>query len=70
MRKDPDQVNNLAADPAFAAKKKQLTERLMKLLKDANDPRVTGDGSTFDKPPFSDREAVAAPKAGKKKGKQ
>jgi arylsulfatase A-like enzyme len=70
VKTDPDQVKNLAADPAFAAKKKQLAERLMKLLTDARDPRVTGDGGTFDKPPFSDPEPVAAPKAGKKKAKQ
>ncbi len=65
LKTDPDQVKNLAADPAFAAKKRELSERLLKLLRDANDPRVTGDGSTFDKPPFNDPE-VTAPKAGKK----
>ena len=69
LKTDPDQVKNLAADPAFAAKKSELSARLMKLLTDAHDPRVTGDGSTFDKPPFSDPEQVGAAKA-KKKGKQ
>lgn len=68
LKSDPDQVKNLAADPAFAAQKGALSGRLMKLLKDANDPRVTGDGSTFDKPPFSDPEQVGAAKA-KKKGR-
>jgi uncharacterized sulfatase len=58
-------VKNLAADPAFAAKKSELSARLMKLLTDAHDPRVTGDGSTFDKPPFSDPEQVGAGKAKK-----
>lgn len=69
LKNDPDQVKNLAADPAFAAQKRALSERLMKLLNEGQDPRVTGDGSTFDKPPFSDPEQVGAAKA-KKKGKQ
>lgn len=65
LKSDPDQVKNLAADPAFAAKKRALADRLMKLLKDANDPRVTGGGKTFDQPPFSDPEQVGG--KGKKK---
>jgi arylsulfatase A-like enzyme len=69
LKSDPDQVENLADEPAFAAKKKELGERLLKILRDAGDPRVTGDGSTFDKPPFSDDTTPAA-KGGKKKGKQ
>ncbi|MBM3832286.1 MAG: sulfatase [Verrucomicrobia bacterium] len=52
LRNDPDQVKNLAADPAFSVKKKELAAQLIKILVDAGDPRVTGDGSTFDKPPF------------------
>ncbi len=66
LKNDPDQVKNLAADPAFATQKRAQSERLMKLLQDAKDPRVTGDGSTFDHPPFSDPEQVGAGKAGKK----
>jgi hypothetical protein len=43
--------------------------RLMKLLTDAKDPRVTGDGRTFDLPPFTelDQADAAGKKAGKKK---
>jgi len=65
LKNDPDQVKNLAADPKFAAQKRAQSERLMKLLKDAHDPRVTGDGKTFDQPPFSDPEQVGG--KGKKK---
>ena len=54
LRKDHDQVNNVASDPAYAAKKKALSERLMQILTDAKDPRVVGDGKTFDQPPFTD----------------
>lgn len=56
LRKDPDQVTNLAADPARADTRRELSERLMKVLTAAADPRVTGAGDTFDKPPFSGEE--------------
>ena len=54
VRKDPDQITNLAADPAFAVAKKDLAERLMKILTEAGDPRVIGDGQTFERSPFVD----------------
>lgn len=53
LRKDHDQVKNLANDPAYTKVKNELSAQLMKTLQEAKDPRVTGDGSTFDKPPFS-----------------
>ncbi|MDP3070171.1 MAG: sulfatase [Opitutaceae bacterium] len=53
LRTDPDQVKNVAADPAYAQTKAEMGARLMKTLTDAQDPRVTGDGQTFDRPPFS-----------------
>jgi len=54
LKKDPHQIHNVAADPEYAAARKRLSGRLMDVLTKAKDPRVTGDGSTFDKPPFSD----------------
>jgi N-sulfoglucosamine sulfohydrolase len=66
VRSDPDQVKNLAADPAFAAKKKALGDRLVKILRDAGDPRVTGAGDTFDKPPFTDVAPADDTRAAKK----
>ena len=54
LKNDPDQTKNVAADPAFAAKKQELSERLLKVLTEAGDPRVTGDGQTFERPPFTD----------------
>jgi N-sulfoglucosamine sulfohydrolase len=70
LRSDPDQVKNLAANPAHAKTKTEMGARLMKLLTDAKDPRVTGDGTTFDRPPFTDLDQADAQgkKAGKKKG--
>lgn len=67
LRKDPDQVKNLAADPAFAAKKKEMADQLMRTLQAAGDPRVTGDGKTFDRPPFVGEAAQKAKAQRKKK---
>ena len=49
---DPDQVNNVAGKPEYAAVQNQLRKQLMAELKRVKDPRVLGDGSTFEKPPF------------------
>jgi len=57
LRKDPDQVRNVANDPAYATIKKELAERLLNELRRAADPRVTGDGLTFDRSPFTDTDA-------------
>src|SRR5205823_1207559 len=54
LKKDPDQTDNIATNPAYSKQKQELSTRLMKLLTDAGDPRVTGDGKTFDRPPFTD----------------
>jgi arylsulfatase A-like enzyme len=54
LRKDPQQMKNVAADPAYAARRAELSAQLMKILTDAGDPRVTGDGQTFERSPFSD----------------
>jgi N-sulfoglucosamine sulfohydrolase len=50
---DPGQVNNVAAVPKFAKIREELERRLMDELKRTEDPRVTGDGSHFEKPPFA-----------------
>lgn len=59
LRNDPDEIKNVAADPAYAATLKELSELLMSELQAAADPRVTGDGSTFEKPPFIEPEGPA-----------
>lgn len=63
VSKDPDQLHNVAADPAYAEAKKVLAQRLMQILTDAGDPRVLGGGQTFERSPFTD-----AVEAKKKKG--
>lgn len=66
LKKDPDQTDNVAANPSYAKQKQELSTRLMKLLTDAGDPRVTGDGKTFDRPPFTDAGEDPLAKKGKK----
>jgi uncharacterized sulfatase len=53
LRTDPDQVNNVAEDPAYADVKASLAARLRESLVQAGDPRI-GDDVSFDKPPFTD----------------
>jgi len=55
LRKDPHQMTNVAGEAAYAEARDKASERLMSILKETNDPRVVGDGTTFDKPPFSDK---------------
>ena len=68
LRKDPDQLRNVAADPAYASAKAKLSAQLMSTLTAAQDPRVTGDGQTFERSPFTD--PVEPGGAGKAKKKQ
>ncbi len=53
LSKDPHETMNVAADSKYSATKTRLAAQLMKVLKDAGDPRVTGDGQTFERPPFT-----------------
>ncbi len=65
LRLDPGQTKNLAADPGHAEVRQQLAARLLKILTEAGDPRVTGDGGTFERPPYTSEPAPAKPKAAK-----
>jgi uncharacterized sulfatase len=64
LARDPDQIKNVAADPAYAAARAELAQRLLTILTEAGDPRVTGDGKTFERTPF-----IEGAEAKKKKGK-
>lgn len=57
LSKDPDQIHNVAQDPAYQKQRQQLSQRLQKTLQETGDPRTLGDGSTYDKPPFTDEPA-------------
>ena len=56
LRQDPDQVKNLASHPDYASKKQDLSQRLMQILKEAEDPRVLD--NAFDHPPFTDLQTT------------
>ncbi len=53
IRKDPDQMKNVAGDPAYAETVKKLRARLMKYLRETNDPRLVDNGKFFETPPMS-----------------
>ncbi len=50
---DPDQTHNLANDPTFTTQRQSLRKQLLDVLEQGQDPRVLGDGSAFDKPPYA-----------------
>lgn len=53
MEKDPHQMRNVAADPAYAAVVADLRKRLMSELESSGDPRVIDDGKFFETPPLA-----------------
>ncbi len=54
LRKDPQQMKNVAADPAYAKQKAKLSAQLMATLKEAGDPRVGNDPQAFERMLFVD----------------
>jgi N-sulfoglucosamine sulfohydrolase len=62
LRNDPYQMNNVAANPKYAKEKTLLSAQLLKILTDAGDPRVTGDGATFERPPFTNPNSPPPPR--------
>jgi N-sulfoglucosamine sulfohydrolase len=52
LRKDPDQLSNVADDLSYAQAKKDLAARLMVELKATDDPRAFGRGDAFDGYPY------------------
>lgn len=52
LRKDPHQMENVAESEQYAAVRKELSERLLTVLRRTGDPRVAGNGTIFEAPPF------------------
>jgi len=52
ISKDPFQINNLADDPDYIEVKNKLRKQLLDELRATGDPRVTGDGMTFERMPY------------------
>jgi arylsulfatase A-like enzyme len=53
LNKDPDYLNNVAYDSEYSLIKEKMSKQLIQILKSTSDPRITGDGKTFDKPPYT-----------------
>ncbi len=51
MPSDPWSVNDLSGDPEYAGIMRELDRKLMELLKEQKDPRVTGKGDVFESYP-------------------
>ena len=51
-QKDPYQMHNIAADPAYKAVKEKLSTRLTAYLKKTGDPRETGKKVMYDDWPY------------------
>ena len=66
LKSDPDQVRNVATKTAYSKVLRELTERMMKTLRETRDPRVIGDGSMFDRKPYVDPNFIPPPKRKKK----
>ena len=53
LRLDPHEMNNVAEDPAYAAVRKEMTDRLFAILRETGDPRMVEDGKYFETPPLA-----------------
>ena len=53
LRIDPDHMNNVADDPAYADTRQELAGRLEAVLKENDDPRVVESPCRFELPPFA-----------------
>lgn len=69
LRKDPQQMVNVAMDPEYEAVRKDLEVRLMDELVSTGDPRVVDDGSFYETPPMTG-PLEQTPQGSKNKGKK
>lgn len=53
LRSDRHQMYNVAGEQRYQEAQDDLRDRLTQVLKETGDPRVTGDGRTFEEPPFA-----------------
>lgn len=54
LRQDPHQIRNVAGQAEYRIVQSRLTQRLMEILRETADPRVTEEGRRFENPPFTD----------------
>jgi N-sulfoglucosamine sulfohydrolase len=62
LAKDPDQMNNVAADPAYATARATAAARLDEVLTKAGDPRVAPPPILFENAPYTDGRLGPKPK--------
>ena len=62
LAKDPDQMTNLAGDPAYAATLTDYSGRLKGILTAAGDPRLAAGPVIFEQAPFTNGRARSNPK--------
>jgi uncharacterized sulfatase len=53
LKSDPHQMQNVAEQPMYRSARQQMSDRLMTILRETQDPRVIGSGTTFDQPPYA-----------------
>jgi arylsulfatase A-like enzyme len=53
LKADPYEMNNVAESPAYAAVRKEMTDRLFAILRETGDPRMLEDGKYFETPPLA-----------------
>ena len=53
LKADPNQITNVAAEPAYARVREELEQRLLEEMKVTDDPRLADDGRFFETPPMS-----------------
>ena len=54
LRKDPHQLKNVAGKDDYKQIQSKLSSRMMTVLRETEDPRVIGETSQYDHPPFTD----------------
>ena len=57
LRIDPDQLQNVAGDPKYAGTMRELSDRLMRVLRDTKDPRLA---DAPDRPPYVEADPKTA----------
>ena len=53
LKKDPMQINNVTNNSSYERVRSKLNKQLLTELARTNDPRVMGDGDTFEKMPYT-----------------
>jgi N-sulfoglucosamine sulfohydrolase len=55
LRKDPDHMSNIVADPAYERTRAELSTQLLAVLQQERDPRVVEPDCRFERTPFTDQ---------------